>query len=184
MQVATPDNKSYPNQTKITIHKRHWEGHYLMIGFDEIQMAANDLTHTGLKLYLYLAQNVDEYEFWLSPKDVLNHYSMSKSSFDRAKKELIDKGYIVQNGNNSFAFYANKEDSSFSIDDKEKEIGYTLGTYSAVFGEEAAYKKYDEIKAIKAKYKENRKQLNAWYADFYNGLLKEISEKSKNKFQL
>ena len=183
MQVATPDNQSYPNQSRVTIHKRRWEGYYLMIGFEEIQMAASDLTHSGLKLYLYLAQNVDEYEFLLSPKDVMNHYPMSKSSFDRAKKELIEKGYMVQNGNNSFAFYANKEDSSFSIRDKEKEISNILGTYMAIFGEDAAKKKLEEVKQIKNKYSDSRKQLNALYADFYNKLLKEISEQSKNQFQ-
>lgn len=104
---------SVPNQKKFDINKRQWRL-YLMIGFEEIRTAAKELTHGALKLYLYLSENVDNYEGWLSPKDICDKYGMSKSTYDRAKAELISKGYIVEEGN-QVHFYTNKEDSEIGI---------------------------------------------------------------------
>ena len=36
----------------------------MMIGIEEINEAMRDLTPGGLKLFLYLSQNVDSYKFW------------------------------------------------------------------------------------------------------------------------
>lgn len=82
-----------------------------MIGLNEIRQAAVELSPGGLKLYLYLAENVDGFDFWLSPKDVMTKYNMSKSTYDRAKRELIDKKYLAIGENNNIYFYANKEDN-------------------------------------------------------------------------
>lgn len=107
-EIATPVNQSFANQHKMRIHKRKWE-RYAMIGIDELRQAAQELKPGSLKLYLYLIENVDSYEFWLSPSDVQQTYGISKSTYDRGLAELIEKGYVVRDGN-LIHFYANKDD--------------------------------------------------------------------------
>ena len=101
-----------------------------MIGHEEIRQAFNELSHGGIKLYMYLVENVDEYNFWLSPKDVMSKYHMSKSTYDRAKAELINRGYIVQEGK-EIHFYANKEDAVGNLDKLKEKINITLGRLKA-----------------------------------------------------
>lgn len=177
----TNGKRSYPNQNKVHINKRHWEGHYLMIGFEEIQQAANELTHSGLKLYLYLAQNKDDYEFWLSPKDVMSHYKMSESSFNRAKAELIDKGYLVKEGN-TYQFFAHSDDSIYTIDQQKEQISKALETYAVIMGTEMAQKKFEKVLKINTEIT-NRTELQKAFTDFYQELIKEIEEGSKGLYK-
>ena len=92
-----------------------------MIGIDEIRTAAIELSPGSLKLYLYLVENVDGYDFWLSPSDVQKSYGISKSTYDRAKAQLIEKGYIVEDGN-CIHFYANKEDRKAPINSLKENL--------------------------------------------------------------
>lgn len=92
-----------------------------MIGFDEIREAANELKPGTLKLYLYLIENIDGFDFWLSPADVMAKYKISKSTYDRAKAELIEKGYLVET-KGKLHFYANKEDRKMPIEELRKNI--------------------------------------------------------------
>lgn len=124
MELATPVNNSYPNQNEISIIKRKWE-RYLMVGIDEIREASCELSNGALKLYLYLCENVDGYVFWLSPKDVQAKYNMSKSTFDRAKAELIQKGYLSQEGR-KIKFYCNKKDCNDNLEKLIEKLN-TLG---------------------------------------------------------
>lgn len=92
-----------------------------MIGFDEIREAANELKPGTLKLYLYLVENIDGFDFWLSPADVMAKYKISKSTYDRAKAELVEKGYLVET-KGKLHFYANKEDRKMPIEELRKSI--------------------------------------------------------------
>jgi len=57
------------------------------------------------KLWCYLNKNQNGYTFALSKVDALNWGIGSKSSYDRAIAELIEKGYLVNIQGNSYNFY-------------------------------------------------------------------------------
>ena len=48
--------------------------------------------------------------FGFSPTDVQKTCNMSKSTYDRARQELLQKGYLKQDGN-QYNFFANKQDA-------------------------------------------------------------------------
>lgn len=178
MELATPFNKSYPNQNQAVIHKRKWE-RYVMNGIEEQRAAACDLTHGGLKLYLYLCENIEGYTFWLSPKDIMEKYGMSKSTYDRAKSELIQKGYIIQDGN-KIHFYANKNDGLPSVETLKKQIN-TIGKKLYTEGMEE-----EEIKEIIKPAKILPKDISEdekihIYLDVYNKLKKELEKMADKK---
>lgn len=69
-------------------------------------MAANkDLTPYGLQLYLYLAANMDGYEFGLSPEHAKEAAGISRTTFYEYLKLLEIKGYLVWRRGNVFDFY-------------------------------------------------------------------------------
>lgn len=131
-----------------------------MIGHEEIRKAACDLSNGGLKLYLYLCENVDGYDFWLSPKDVIGKYNMSKSTYDRAKAELKQKGYLEITGNNVY-FYANPEDNKinkqYTTEELKKRIDLLISQLSVI--DDSAYDKYcDKISCLKEQMKNEEKK--------------------------
>lgn len=64
-----------------------------------------DLKGETFKLWCYLGKNQNGYEFALSKVDAMNWGMGSKSSYDRAVKELIEKGYLVETSPNHYDFY-------------------------------------------------------------------------------
>lgn len=84
------------------------------VNINDIKEAAKELSHSGLKLYLYLLEEENKEEIHLKPKKFMVTYNCSKSSYDRAKRELIEKGYIHQE-NNLTHFYTNKEYNSHEL---------------------------------------------------------------------
>ena len=69
-------------------------------------MAANkDLTPYGLQLYLYLASNMDGYEFGLSPEHAKEVAGIARTTFYDYLKLLEIKGYLVWRRGNVFDFY-------------------------------------------------------------------------------
>ena len=72
-------------------------------------MAFAELSNKAKVLWLYIAKNQPDYEFFLSEKDVLNFGIGSASSYDRAVKELINKGYLEKSGTNKYIFYEKKK---------------------------------------------------------------------------
>ena len=130
----------------------------MYVGIEEIREAAKNLSPSGLKLYLYFVENEDGWEFNLSPKDFQNRYDVAESTYRNAKRELIDKGYIVEEDKNHFTFYSNPEDGLISLDDLRKEIikiaghikEYDINVYN-YFNEEALKTKtLNEIEKRKA----------------------------------
>ena len=68
-------------------------------------MAANkDLTPYGLQLYLYLASNMDGYEFGLSPEHAKEAAGISRTTFYEYLKLLEIKGYLVWRRGNVLIF--------------------------------------------------------------------------------
>lgn len=64
-----------------------------------------DLKGETLKLWLYLGKNQNGYTFGLSKVDAIRWGIGSKSSYDRAVKELKDKGYLVEKSKNHYDFF-------------------------------------------------------------------------------
>lgn len=77
---------------------------YCKINIAALDRAIGELSHAGLKLYLYLAKNEPDYEFGMSPKALENKYGVSKSTYYRARDELIELGYLEELQDKSLRF--------------------------------------------------------------------------------
>ena len=86
---------SFPNQDKVTIHKEHYDANFLQVGIDEWMTAYNNLKPGTFGLYLYLCGNKEGFHLALSSAAVQHALGYSDSTYRRAKKELIDKGYLI-----------------------------------------------------------------------------------------
>lgn len=99
---------SVPNQKIVFIRKPNYVSEnesFLMVGKQEWIEAYNRLAPASFALYLYLAGNNDGYRLELSQTAVEKEIRISRASYDRAKKELIDKGYLVQAYGNVYEFH-------------------------------------------------------------------------------
>lgn len=108
MNIEYTERTSVPNQRKITTHKNkaNRENIYAVISTESLSYAMSVLTHSGLRLWLYLAKNQDKYTFWLSPIDVGKFTGLSVASYRRAFAELKGKGFLIQSKKkNCFDFY-------------------------------------------------------------------------------
>lgn len=114
---------SYANQSKMTIDKIDVKtlpsGECFMgLDFETLSIALKKLkTTSGYNLYFYLAKNAPNWEFYYSPQDVINFTGMSKSSVSKAKKELIELGFIEEQSN-KMIFHARPMEKSFSEETK------------------------------------------------------------------
>lgn len=105
---------SNPNQKTIRIEKEqaNKENHYAIYNLEALKTAMLNLKGETFKLWCYLDKNQNGYTFALSKVDAINWGIGSKSSYDRAVAELIDKAYLVKVSGNSYNFYElPKEDS-------------------------------------------------------------------------
>ena len=97
--------ETYPNQRMIHVHREPAKSDFLGIKNENWQAASRDLGAHALRLYLYLAANADNYSFALSPADIRQRIGMPNSTYRDQFLILVDKGYLVQSGNNKFDFY-------------------------------------------------------------------------------
>ncbi|MBR6657836.1 MAG: hypothetical protein IKL18_06680 [Oscillospiraceae bacterium] len=58
-----------------------------------------------MMLYFYLASNANNYELALSPTAIRQSIGMARSTYHDQFNVLVDKGYLVQTGGNTFEFY-------------------------------------------------------------------------------
>lgn len=86
---------SYPNQDMVTIHKERYDANFLQVGIDEWTTAFNTLKPGTFGLYLYLCGNMNGFNLALSSAAVQRALGYSDSTYRRAKKELIEKGYLI-----------------------------------------------------------------------------------------
>lgn len=99
--------ESVPNQKTIRIEKEqaNKENPYSIYNLNALKSAMLELKGEAFKLWCYLDKNQNGYTFALSKVDALSWGIGSKSSYDRAVKELIDKGYLINVSGNSYNFY-------------------------------------------------------------------------------
>lgn len=96
-----------PNQKIISVQKEPANKTHLYTTFNlqALTSAMTDLKGETFKLWCYLNKNQNGYTFALSKVDALNSGIGSKSSYDRAIQELIEKGYLVNIRGNTYIFY-------------------------------------------------------------------------------
>ena len=100
---------SVPNQKIVKLAartKRDADHLYSMNNLDALQDAMQALNGSGLKLWLYMNKNQDDYRFELSRADCAK-WGIKKDSYYSAVDELIQKGFLVQDhyGSNLFWFH-------------------------------------------------------------------------------
>ena len=86
----------HKNQSLMVVHKREYDGDFLQIGIEEWMNVAKNLKDCSLKLYLYLASNMNGYKFALSYAAVKNAVGISKGAYHNAINELKQYGYITE----------------------------------------------------------------------------------------
>lgn len=98
---------TYANQYIITFGpqpKTDANNLYHKFNLDALQNAMDDLSKVGsVKLWLYLATHSDMSTLALSQK-ACEEWGIKKDSYQSAKKELIDKGYLVSTGKDKYEF--------------------------------------------------------------------------------
>lgn len=96
-----------PNQKTITTSKEKSDkdNKYAIFNLNALQYAMIDLKGESFKLWCYINKNQDGYTFALSAVDAVKWGIGSRSSYNRAVKELEEKGYLVENAKNQFTFY-------------------------------------------------------------------------------
>ena len=99
--------QTQPNQKTININKEQCnrDNLYSTINLSALKKAMIDLKGETFKLWCYLDKNQNGYTFALSKVDALSWGIGSKSSYDRAVSELIEKGYLVNVCGNKFNFF-------------------------------------------------------------------------------
>lgn len=95
------------NQKLISIQKEKSDKEHLyaITNLDALQYAMIDLKGESFKLWCYLNKNQNGYTFGLSPVDAIKWGIGSKSSYDRAVKDLVAKGYLVKTAGNHYDFF-------------------------------------------------------------------------------
>lgn len=89
----------------ILIHREQAKSDFLGIKNANWQAASRDLGAHGLRLYLYLAANANNYTLALSPADIRQTIGMPQSTYRDQFQLLVDKGYLVANSSNGFDFF-------------------------------------------------------------------------------
>lgn len=102
-----------PNQKVITVKhdicdKTHL---YTKCNIAANNMAMKELSANAYKLYMYFNLNQNNYTLALSYVAVHNLTNMADKTYQRAVKELIEKGYLVKEKDkkNAYIFYEGKE---------------------------------------------------------------------------
>ncbi len=99
-----------PNQKQIAVNKELSDRDhiYSIHNLNALDYAAGNLqTAVGFKLYMYMAKNQDKYKFDLSNVLFCNWAGCGRAAYNSAVKELIDKGYLVEDERqkNLYNFY-------------------------------------------------------------------------------
>ena len=90
--------QTYANQKVVTVYKQPCNSAniYMTLNLKALGTAARSLSYGAFKLFIYFAKNQDGYCFALSSKDITQCFGMSRSAYNSAIHELIEKGYLEQ----------------------------------------------------------------------------------------
>ncbi|MBQ8619302.1 MAG: hypothetical protein IJ418_17615 [Clostridia bacterium] len=93
------------NQKWIRVHKSPLIYNFLSVPNNEWMTANKILSPYGLQLYLYLASNMDGYQFGLSPEHAEQAAGIRRTTFYEYLRKLETCGYLVWRGGNMYDFY-------------------------------------------------------------------------------
>ena len=96
---------TYPNQRLVHVHRERAAKDFLGIKNENWMAASRVLGATALRLYLYLAANADNYTLALSPAAITRDIGMARSTYGDQFKKLVNMGYLVPAGGNTYDFY-------------------------------------------------------------------------------
>ena len=96
---------TYPNQRIVRIHRESVKSDFLGIKNENWQAASRDLGAHGLRLYLYLAANANNYALALSPAAARAAVGIPRSTYFDQFAVMVDKGYLVPGAGNTYDFY-------------------------------------------------------------------------------
>lgn len=96
---------TYPNQRVVRIHRESVKSDFLGIKNENWQAASRDLGAHGLRLYLYLAANANNYALALSPAAARAAVGIPRSTYFDQFAVMVDKGYLVPGAGNTYDFY-------------------------------------------------------------------------------
>lgn len=115
---------SVPNQRVIYIMRdsENARSNYFKIGHKQLDKAVNDLNANTFKLYIYLANNKDNYKLELSSKHFILWSGTSDSTYDRAFKELKEKGYLIEIPDKKNQYFFVEESKTYNERHKEDRI--------------------------------------------------------------
>lgn len=85
----------YPNQWEIMNKRTRAKAPFASIEDRFAEWAMLDLKGEAFKLWYYMAKNKNDYRYALSPRAVGNVTGMSRNTYNRAKAELVEKGYLI-----------------------------------------------------------------------------------------
>lgn len=87
----------FPNQKMVTVKReKSSEKNYFRINNDSFFAAVKNLTPSATIIYCFLINSKDGFQYPLSSAVVKDITGYSRSTYNRAIKELIEKGYLVQ----------------------------------------------------------------------------------------
>ena len=96
---------TFPNQRVVRIHRESVKTDFLGIKNENWQAASRDLGAHGLRLYLYLAANANNYNLALSPAAARAAIGIPRSTYFDQFAILVDKRYLVPGAGNTYDFY-------------------------------------------------------------------------------
>lgn len=102
-----PNGETYytaPNQKDIHMKRPKVTPPFSSIEKEYKYKAMRTLTGGGYKLWSYFIDNKNNRRFGLSYKTVGNLTGISKSTYDRGVKELIDNGYLIRYKDTNFYY--------------------------------------------------------------------------------
>lgn len=122
MTTILPGQKSYPNQSIVTIHKPQYKENFLQVSIDEWQEAFIKLPRIFFSLYLYLCGNQDGFPLSLSSADIQKRLNVSDSSYRRAVEYLLAAGYLMMRNDkkNTMDFYTSPQPTTYVKPERKK----------------------------------------------------------------
>lgn len=87
----------YPNQYAIKTRKSlsNASHPYTVLNLKAMKRAMKRLSPSAFKLWCYLNKNLDGYEYGLSKADATSYCNMCITTYEKAMKQLKEKGYLV-----------------------------------------------------------------------------------------
>lgn len=76
-----------------------------MVRWEDYIKAARELSPSALSLYMYLAKNQDNYEFYFSTADYCKTFNVVDKTCRNAKKELLNKGYLKEDSKTNKTYF-------------------------------------------------------------------------------